>query len=103
LPFGGVMFQSSNGQPATAVIQSDGSFEMKTHGEGTGAVVGHNKVRITCNAAQDPNRKTASVGGELALGKRLIPKRYSSFRTSGLEIDIQPDQNEPLLFELTSK
>jgi len=103
LPFGGVMFQSSNGQPATAVIQSDGSFEMKTHGEGTGAVVGHNKVRITCNAAQDPNRKSASVGGELALGKRLIPKRYSSFRTSKLEVDIQPEHNEPLLFELTSK
>jgi len=103
LSFGGIMFQSSSGQPATAVIQPDGSFEMKTHGEGTGAVVGHNKVRITCNATQDPNRKSASAGGEMALGRQLIPKRYSSFRTSKLEVDIQPGHNDQLLFELTGK
>lgn len=103
LPFGGVMFQSSSGQPATAVIQPDGSFEMKTHGEGAGAAVGRNKVRITCSESQDPNRKSASAGGELALGRRLIPKRYGSFHTSKLEVDIKPDQNEPLLFELTGK
>jgi len=103
LPFGGIMFQSSSGQPATAVIQSDGSFEMKTHGEGTGVVVGHNKVRITCNTSQDTNRKSVSAGVELALGRQLIPRRYGSFHTSKLEVDIKPDHNDPLLFELTSK
>jgi len=103
LKFGSVMLQPISGQPATAIIQSDGTFEVKTFGEGLGAVVGRNKVRIVCYEAQDPNHNTALIGGETAFGRSLIPKRYTSFDTSNLEVDIQSDHSKPLLLELTDE
>ena len=96
LPFGAVMIEHDYGQPATAEIRPDGTFVMETRGEGWGAVVGERRIRITCFEAQDP----AKVGRD-TLGESLIPRKYTSFETSGLTVDIQPGQNEPLLFELT--
>jgi len=103
LRFGSVMLQPRSGQPATAIIQSDGTFEVETFGEGLGAVVGSNKVRIVCYEAQDPNRNFTATGGETAFGRSLIPKRYTSFDTSHLEVEIKSDHSEPLLLELTDE
>ena len=54
LQFGTVSFQPEHGQPATAVIQPDGSFSLHTVGEGSGAVVGRNLVRVACYENQQP-------------------------------------------------
>lgn len=96
LTFGAVMIEHDQGQPATAAIQPDGTFVIETRGEGQGAVVGKRRVRVACYEAQDPAKK-----GSDSLGESLIPRKYTSFETSGLVIDVKPGTNEPLVIELT--
>ncbi len=99
LSFGGVMFQSSSGQPSRGVIDSEGKFYLTTVSDGDGAVVGANKVRITCYEGQNPESQK-DTSAEVSLGKLLIPRRYTQFSTSNLTVEVKPDQNEPLVFEL---
>lgn len=99
LEFGSVTFQPAAGGPlARAQIQTDGTFELTTDGR-PGAPVGMNNVRVTCFANQKPGAVQNS-GGEASLGKSLIPERYSRFTTSGLTIDVKPDENPPCNIEL---
>ena len=100
LPFGTVMFQPPSGQPAQAAIRPDGTFTMETFGRGRGAVVGLNRVRITCYESEAPGAD-GSMSEEPAVGRMLIPERYGQYATSGLEVEIQPGRNEPIIFELT--
>ncbi len=99
LESGTVSFQPEYGQPATAVIQPDGTFVLRTVGEGSGAVVGRNRVRVACYAA--PNSGTTE-GGEGELGRLLIPVKYTDYETSGLAVEVQPGKNDPILIELSS-
>jgi len=89
------------GQPARADIGPDGAFTMETPGEGRGAIVGLNKVRVACYEGQRDGYATADPLAEPSLGKLLIPRRYTSFHTSGLEVEVRPGRNEPIVFELT--
>lgn len=100
LRFGSVMFQPEWGQPATGEIQPDGSFRLVTRGEGDGAAVGVNRVRIACFEAQDPAKAASDVATD-ALGRLLIPAKYLSFQSSGISVEVQPNTNEPVLLELT--
>lgn len=101
LGFGTVMFQPESGQPATGIIQPDGTFRMITHGEGDGAAVGKNQIRIACYEGQDPSHEF--VPGQPTLGRLLIPARYLLCETSGLTTTVQPGANEPLVLELTDQ
>jgi hypothetical protein len=83
LRFGGIMFQPDEGQPRSAAIQPDGSYQLD-------AVVGENRVRITCYEAQNPGGDSSQTG-ESSLGKLLIPRRYIRYDTSGLEVDVPPE------------
>lgn len=103
LQFGTVSFQPEYGQPATAIIQPDGTFTLRTVGEGAGAVVGLNRVRVACYEAQNPNVAAAGLRGEGDLGRLLIPQRYTAYETSGLTIEVSPGRNEPIVIELTSQ
>lgn len=98
LAFGSVTFQPAGGQPARADIGPDGKFELATPGQGAGGVVGHNRIRVTSFEGQAP---TAAAAGDAPLGKSLIPERYTSYTTSGLEVEIQQGNNEPIIIELT--
>lgn len=98
LAFGSVSFQSANGQPATAAIQSDGSFVLTVIGEGSGAVKGRNRVLVTCYEGQRQAEVTSGI--EATLGKPLIPARYTSYETSGIVIDIEPGMRLPLVLDL---
>lgn len=100
LEFGSVTFQPAGGQPARADIGPDGKFVLTTPGEGNGAVVGFNKVRVTCYESQAPSY-AAPTEGEGGLGKSLIPERYASYETSGITMEVQAGKNEPLMIELT--
>ena len=102
LQFGTVSFQPEFGQPATAVIQPDGSFSLHTVGEGAGAVVGRNLVRVACYEIQNPNASAGGQPGEGALGRSLIPQKYTAYETSGLAVEVQPGKNDPILIELFS-
>lgn len=100
LRFGTVMFQPPSGQPSQARIRPDGTFTMETLGQGPGAVVGLCRVRITCYETEAPGAG-GSVSEEPAVGRMLIPARYAQYATSGLEVEVQPGRNEPIVFELT--
>lgn len=101
LQFGCVTFQPETGQWSKGLIQPDGTFKMSTPGEGDGAAVGVNMVRISCFENQDPAKKN-NGGGEMGtlLGRPLIPKKYLSQDTSGLTIEIKSGNNDPVIFEL---
>ena len=98
LKFGGVMFQPPAGQPARGTIQPDGTFVLTTDDSGDGATVGTNRVRVTCYQAQDPSAPASE--GEAALGKLLIPKKYSDIDTSGIEIEIPRGGRDDVVIEL---
>jgi len=100
LRFGSVVIEHKYGQPATAVIQPDGTFVMATRGEGEGTAVARSRVRIACYEGQDPAKKTAP-GQPTVLGKSLIPEKYTSFETSGLTVDVRSGTNEPVVLNLT--
>ena len=99
LPFGSVIIEHKNGQPATGVIQSDGTFEMATRGEGKGVALGTCRVRIACYENGDP-AKRSGPNPPNTLGRLLIPQKYTSFETSGLTVNVLPDANEPVVFDL---
>jgi hypothetical protein len=90
LPFGSVMFQPKNGPPARGKIQSDGSFYLTTHIDGDGATVGPYRVRVTCYEGQNPESSQNS-DDEQPLGRLLIPKRYTSYGTSELMVEVAAD------------
>ena len=100
LQFGTVMFQPPSGQPSQARIRSDGTFTMETFGHGPGAIVGRRRVRITSYESDAPGAE-AAMEEEAATGRMLIPARYGEYATSGLEVEIHPGRNEPIIFELT--
>ena len=100
LKFGCVTLQPDRGQWSRGVIQADGSFEMETPGEGVGAAVGMNRVRITCFEAQDPSSKLREGMAGISLGKSLIPQKYSHFETSDLTVEVQRGMDAPVVFDL---
>ena len=100
LQFGGVMFQPNVGPPAKGKISSDGTFRLTTYREGDGAVVGTHRVRITCFEIQRPGHQHAQSEQEAGAGRSLIPRKYCSFATSGLQVEVG-STNEPFVFELT--
>ena len=101
LRFGSVVVEHKHGQPATAVIQPDGTFVMATRGEGEGAAVGRCRVRVACYEGQDPANKPGP-GQPTELGRSLIPERYTSFETSGLAVEVRSGANEPVVLNLTT-
>lgn len=105
LSFGAVTFQSDSGPSATGIIQPDGTFQMATTGEGNGVVAGKHKISISCFEQQNPNALKGKTGvqNEAGLGKPLIPQKYLTANTSGICIDVRPDDNKPVVLQLTDK
>lgn len=101
LAFGSVTLQPAAGQPATGLIQPDGSFTMKT-GPTTGATIGSNQVRVTCYESQGPSF-VPPVDLPNSFGKLLIPERYTKLETSPLSVDVQSAGVRDLELHLTSK
>lgn len=99
LNFGSVLFQPEGGQPAYGKIENDGSFYLSTNGDGDGARIGSNKVRVACFASQEPAANGENVE-EPTVGPSLIPRRYNSFEHSGLRIDVPPEGIDDLVLEL---
>jgi len=100
LRFGAVVVEHEYGQPATGKIQPDGTFELATRGEGEGTAVTKSRVRVACFEGQDP-AKIVNPNAPPSLGKSLIPEKYMSYETSGLTIEVRPDDNEPVVLNLT--
>jgi len=103
LKFGSVMFQPDSGQPARGQIRADGKFVLSTYVPGDGAKVGRHRVRITCYTSQRPGVLADKSRRELSLGKLLIPRRYTKYSTSGFEVEVLGEGNEPFQFHLTDE
>lgn len=95
LRFGSVMFQGPQGPPATGKIV-DGAFNLAVRGYGDGAMLGVNRVRVSCYEAQSPDYR-ASSEAELSLGRSLIPIKYTNPRTSPLSVTVSPGTNRVTL------
>ncbi len=90
VPKGTVTFQPDEGHPAVGEIQSDGTYQLSTFAQGDGALPGHHKVFIIANTA-DPTKIPGSTPGWTP-PKDLVPKKYNTAATSGLEATISQDQ-----------
>jgi len=101
LPYGNIVFQPPQGQPAGAAIQPDGSFRLSTFSEYDGAIIGPHKVSVACYASQRPSQKGKKTVGEVALGESLLPSHYAFLDQSGLTADVPVEGADALVFELT--
>lgn len=71
---------------ARGVIEADGTFELETYEPADGAVAGRHLVAVTPAAPEgyDPDQGTAPPA---------IDQRFTHMDTSGLEIEVLPDQD----------
>lgn len=100
LPFGSIMFQSDKGQPAFGMIGSDGSFTLSSYGADDGAVPGRHLVSVTCYEGQRPGQAKPD-GGEVSMGRLLIPLKYTRLGSSGLTAEVKDAPEQSVEFRLT--
>jgi hypothetical protein len=91
---GTIMFQpvKEEGRPASGVIQ-DGKFTLTTYNEGDGAVAGKHKVAVV--VANEVKTKD----GDTTL-KYIVPQKYASPETSGVEVDVPDNGSQDLKVEI---
>jgi hypothetical protein len=92
VPKGTVTFQPDQGQPAVGELQDDGSYRLTTFAPGDGALPGHHRVFIIANTA-DPTKMPGSSPGWTP-PKDLVPKKYNTAETSGLEATVSADKSD---------
>jgi hypothetical protein len=76
------------GNPATGAIEPNGSYSLKTS-RASGLLAG--KYQVSVQVREVP--KDIQPGDRPPPGKSLIPDKYESSSTSGLEYDVQPGSN----------
>ena len=99
LPFGTVLFQPDKGQMAVGEIQGDGTFQLSSYGPNDGAVPGSHRVSVNCYEGQRPGTKQPE-GGEVSMGKLLIPLKYTRLGTSGLSANVADAPTENIEIKL---
>jgi hypothetical protein len=92
VPKGTVTFQPDDGQAAVGEIQADGSYRLTTFAPGDGALPGHHRVFVIANTA-DPSKMPGSSPGWTP-PKDLVPKKYNTAKTSGLEATVSQDKKD---------
>ncbi len=86
---------------ATAVTDKDGKFAMKAFDQKSGAVVGSYKVELNKTVVET---KGAGGGGESDVNIKFgLPKKYATFTTSGLTIQVPDGGKKDITFDLKSK
>jgi hypothetical protein len=97
LPRGTVQFQPAAGTvgpPATGTIGADGSYELITAGEKKGAIIGKHTVTVEARAEPKDHTDTYPMS--------LIPEKYNSHTTSGIEKEVTADKANVHDIELKS-
>ncbi len=74
---------------SSADLEKDGTFTMSSRRQGDGTMKGEHRVRFT--AAITPNAPDA-----VATVSRVMHSRYTDFQTSGLTVDIKPEDGNDL-------
>ena len=87
----------SGGMKAVGIIQSDGSYAVKTNRD-EGLNLGQYAVTVV---VREPGIQD-KYGGPPRPGKFIVPQKYSRTRSSGLEFDVTSGQNT-INLELSSE
>ena len=103
------------GSNGYGVTDAAGHFEITTYRQGDGALPGDHQVIVSLKktvqpADMEPNEEEEEGlddGTELAVSNQvevtsLVPERYADFETSGLTVQVGPE-NGPLHLELTNQ
>ena len=93
---GGVSFSPAAGRGAGGLIAVDGTYTLGTYTKSDGAIVGKHKVAIS------PPEQGEEVT-DLPAGSVKLPKRYHNSESSGLEFEVQPNQENVIDLKLTSQ
>ena len=96
LTVGRVLTTPSAGRGSNGLIGSDGTFELSTFGQRDGALIGRHKVAVVAYEGK-------TGGPEAGLGKLLVPERYTNAETSGLTIDVDANEENTVVLELSSR
>ncbi len=105
LPQATVLFQPTapEGKPGSAVTDDEGRFEVQTFDPGDGLTEGTHRVAIKKIAMVDKAGNIVAEVGEpgSVTEKNFVPKQFSDFEKSGLEITISANgENELEPFQL---
>ncbi|QDS86037.1 hypothetical protein EC9_01950 [Rosistilla ulvae] len=106
LPQATVLFQpiAPEGKPGSAVTDDQGRFEVQTFDPGDGLTEGTHRVAIKKIAMVDKAGNIVAEVGEpgSVTEKNFVPKQFSDFEKSGLEITVSTDgENQLEAFQLT--
>ena len=111
LSSGTIIFEPTNGRPARGRITDGQIVDVITYKADDGATVGLHKIAIS-SIAQKPENTALSAhpgdtqdidDGYMGTGQSLIPERYNDPETSGLTAEIEPGQENVLVFDLSSE
>ncbi|TWT34352.1 hypothetical protein Enr8_17460 [Blastopirellula retiformator] len=97
-----VSFNSTESQrSASGVTDADGIAELTTFDYGDGAILGNHQVKISKDVMEtmreaNPDDPTSAA---VVRPKHFLPKRYGSFKSSGLTASVAQGENQ-LDFEL---
>jgi hypothetical protein len=91
---GTILFQpvDEKGRPASGTIE-DGKFTLTTYREGDGAVPGKHKVAVVVTEEKKTKDGDTTV-------KYIIPERYASAETSGVEVEVPPGGSSDLRVDI---
>jgi hypothetical protein len=96
LSTGSVVTMPERGPGANGIINEQGEFNLTTRERGMGASLGRHQVGV---AAFEESTNWSPEAPQ----KSLIPQKYASPETSGLSIEVKPDEPNEVVLELSSK
>lgn len=103
LDFGFVVFQPAKGQPAKGEVGPGGEFALMSAKLGEGALIGPHRVSVYCYEGHSPAARAQQNGGNVSLGRSLIPAAYSRGGMSGLSAEVPPEGLADFKIELSSR
>jgi hypothetical protein len=95
---GGVHFIPERGRHAKGKLEPDGSAELFTYSEHDGAIIGKHRIAVVA-VEEDSSQPTVD---RLPTVKWLIPERYGSADTSGLECELIESKRHVVKIELST-
>jgi len=93
---GGVVFIPGRGRGATGTIGLDGTYTMSTYGNGDGAIVGRHRVAVFAGTDN-------SQFEDLSARPPTALARYQNIASSGIEVEVKPDEENVFDIKLLSK
>lgn len=99
--------KGSYNRSSNAVTDAEGKFQMTTYGENDGLPVGKYKVAVVKQTRKNPPGMDPEMATPEQLAKvvvkDIVPVKYNSMTTSGLEVEVTASGLQPATIALQSK